>query len=326
MNPLVSMITYCYNGERFVSKYFDAILAQNYDNIELIFFNNGSEDNTGNIAEEYKLKLEARGITVNIIHYKENQSTCQLKQDAFHMMKGEYFFGCDSDDLIDPDYISTMVSYLQNNPEKGIVYCQLRVIEEETGIQQSIMKMVPRYGDKEAFIDILSGTNINFTAISYMMSKKHYARINPEMNIYISIYGENYQIQIPFLYHNLQGYIEKTLGQYTVRRDSYSGTLDAEKKVRALKGQEESVMATLRQINAEEKYKQYFLRRIRRDRFYTSLLLKDKQLAKECHEEYCDICKLSRKDSFAWVLYKSGLYKIIKKNAIIKKKYINYGK
>lgn len=313
MNPLVSMITYCYNGERFVSKYFDAILAQNYDNIELIFFNNGSEDNTGNIAEEYKLKLEARGITVNIIHYKENQSTCQLKQDAFHMMKGEYFFGCDSDDLIDPDYISTMVSYLQNNPEKGIVYCQLRVIEEETGIQKSIMKMVPRYGDKEAFIDILSGTNINFTAISYMMSKKHYARINPEMNIYISIYGENYQIQIPFLYHNLQGYIEKPLGQYTVRRDSYSGTLDAEKKVRALKGQEESVMATLRQINAEEKYKQYFLRRIRRDRFYTSLLLKDKQLAKECHEEYCDVCKLSRKDSFAWVLYKSGLYKIIKK-------------
>lgn len=313
MNPLVSMITYCYNGERFVSKYFDAILAQNYDNIELIFFNNGSEDNTGNIAEEYKLKLEARGITVNIIHYKENQSTCQLKQDAFHMMKGVYFFGCDSDDLIDPDYISTMVSYLQNNPEKGIVYCQLRVIEEETGIQKSIMKMVPRYGDKEAFIDILSGTNINFTAISYMMSKKHYARINPEMNIYISIYGENYQIQIPFLYHNLQGYIEKPLGQYTVRRDSYSGTLDAEKKVRALKGQEESVMATLRQINAEEKYKQYFLRRIRRDRFYTSLLLKDKQLAKECHEEYCDVCKLSRKDSFAWVLYKSGLYKIIKK-------------
>ena len=100
MNPLVSMITYCYNGERFVSKYFDAVLAQDYDNIELIFFNNGSMDRTGEIAEEYKVKLEARGIITHIIHYKENQCTCQLKQDAFHMMKGEYFFGCDSDDLI----------------------------------------------------------------------------------------------------------------------------------------------------------------------------------------------------------------------------------
>ena len=54
-SPLVSMITYCFNGERFVSKYFDAILAQNYDNVELIFYNNGSKDRTGEIAESYKI-------------------------------------------------------------------------------------------------------------------------------------------------------------------------------------------------------------------------------------------------------------------------------
>ena len=311
MNPLVSMITYCYNGERFVSKYFDAVLAQDYDNIELIFFNNGSMDRTGEIAEEYKVKLEARGIITHIIHYKENQCTCQLKQDAFHMMKGEYFFGCDSDDLIDPDYISTMVEYLQNHPEKGLVYCQLRVIEEETGIQKSIMRMIPKYGDKEALIDILNGINTNFTAISYMMSRKHYERINPGMNIFISVYGENYQIQIPFLYNNLQGYVERPLGQYTVRRDSYTGTLNVEKKIRALKGQEESVMATLRQIGAEQKYELLFLKRIRRDRFYTSLLWTDKQIAKECHKEYIEVCKLSKKDHIAWSLYKIGLYKTV---------------
>lgn len=322
MNPMVSMITYCFNGERFVSKYFDAILAQTYDNIELIFFNNGSVDNTGKIAEEYRKKLEARGIKTKIIHYEENQSTCQLKQDAFHMMEGEYFFGCDSDDLIDPDYITTMISYLREHPEKGIVYCQLRVIEEETGIQKSIMKMIPRYKDKEAFVDILYGTNINFTAISYMMSKEHYERINPGMNIFISVYGENYQIQIPFLYHNLQGYIESPLGQYTVRKDSYTGTLDFEKKVKALKGQEESVIATLRQIGAEKKYEALFLKRIRRDRFYASLLLKERHIVKECYEEYCDSGKLKAKDRFAFLLYKMGLYKTAQnlKCSIIKKR------
>lgn len=137
--PLVSMITYCFNGERFVSKYFEAILAQDYRNIELIFFNNGSSDGTGRIAESYKERLEGRGIRTTIIHYDENQSTCQLKQDAFHMMRGEYFFGCDSDDLIDPQYVSTMAGYLQSHPDKGIVYCQLRVVEEDTGVQKSIM-------------------------------------------------------------------------------------------------------------------------------------------------------------------------------------------
>ena len=167
-DSLVSMITYCFNGERFVHKYFEAVLAQDYRNIELIFFNNGSTDRTGEIAEEYKPKLEAKGYEVHIIHYKENQSTCQLKQDAFHMMKGDYFFGCDSDDLIDPDYVSTMAGYLQRHPEKGIVYCQLRVVEEETGIliavdeifEQKRIRHIDTFIDEhpEAF-KITSGAN-----------------------------------------------------------------------------------------------------------------------------------------------------------------------
>ena len=309
--PLVSMITYCYNGERFVHKYFEAILQQRYDNIELIFFNNGSTDKTGEIAEKYKTRLEARGIIVHLIHYSENQSTCLLKQEAFHVMCGEYFFGCDSDDLIDPDYISTMVKYLQENPDKGIVFCQLRVVEEETNKQLSIMKMIPRSCKHEALKDILAGVNTNYTAISYMMVTRHFDRINPGRNIFISRFGENYQILIPFLYHDLQGYIERPLGQYTVRRDSYTGTLNTEKKIRALKGQEESVMATLRQIGAECEYEDQFLKRIRRDRFYVSLFSKSSSIREECYRELCEVGGNGVKEF--WAYYLLPIYKLIKR-------------
>jgi len=312
--PLVSMITYCYNGERFVSKYFDAILVQTYSNIELFFFNNGSEDRTGEIAESYRERMEQKGIQVNIIHYKENQSTCMLKQQAFRMMKGEYFFGCDSDDFIDPTYISEMVNYLQSNPEKGIVYCQLRRVEEESGKILGIMKMQPRIEDKQAFMDILRGDNINFTAISYMMSRKHFEKINPEKKIYISMYGENYQVQMPFLYHDLQGYIEKPLGQYTVRKDSYSGTLDVSKKIKALKGQEESVLATLEQIkpNDLEYYQKFFLRRIRSDRFYSSLLSKNDLIVKECYKELSEVKGVTIRARVYYLLYKVRLLNVIR--------------
>lgn len=317
--PLVSMITYCYNGERFISKYFEAILAQTYSNIELIFFNNGSTDDTGNIAESYRELLEEKGIEVHIIHYKVNQSTCLLKQKAFHMMKGEYFFGCDSDDFIDSNYIEEMVGYLLEHPDKGIVYCQLRMIQEKTGELLGIMKMQPRLNSKEAFLDILKGENINFTAISYMMSRKHFERVNPDKNIYISTYGENYQVQMPFLYYDLQGYIEKPLGQYTVRSDSYTGTLTILKKIQALKGQEKSVLATLEQIGMDdiEKYRDFFLKRIRKERFYSSLHYCDKKLAKECFSEYKELGKLSLKDYLSWVLYKMGLFQRVK--AFLKK-------
>ena len=311
--PLVSMITYCYNGERFVSQYFEALLAQTYTNIELIFFNNGSEDRTGEIAESYKDVLIDKGIQVHIIHYEKNQSTCMLKQQAFQMMKGEYFFGCDSDDFIDPTYVEEMSSYLVKHPEKGIVYCQLRVVEEETGHIKKIMKMIPRHGSKEAFYDILRGENINFTAISYMMSRKHFEKVNPTKSIYISNYGENYQVQMPFLYYDLQGYIEKPLGQYTVRRDSYTGTFSVEKKIPAFKGQEEAVLATMEQIGADdmEKYRKFFLKRIRGDRFRASLHLSDCRVAKECYRELKEVDGVTGKDRCRWILYKLGLWKYI---------------
>lgn len=311
--PLVTMITYCYNGERFVSKYFDAILAQTYSNIELIFFNNGSTDSTGAIAESYRDRLAEKGIEVNIIHYTENQSTCQLKQDAFRMMKGEYFFGCDSDDFMDPTYVEEMSQYLLNNPDKGIVYCQLRAVKESTGELLRIYKMEPRSEPKQAFMDILTGYNINFTAISYMMSKKIFEKINPKKEIFISRFGENYQVQMPFLYHDLQGYICKPLGQYTVRDDSYSAGLNIEKKIRAFKGQEESVLATLNQINPDnyEYYKNFFLRRIRKERFITAILGKDKAIAKECRKELKDVNGLSFKLKVYWILYKLGMFRKI---------------
>lgn len=315
--PLVSMITYCYNGERFVSEYFEHVMAQTYQNIELIFFNNGSEDRTAEIAEEYKLKLKNRGIKVQLIHYKENQCTCGLKQLGFELMHGEYFFGCDSDDYIDPTYIEEMEGYLESHPDKGIVYCQLRVTEEESGRVMSIMKMIPRTEPKAAFEDILLSRNINYTAISYMMSRKWFNIVNPDNRIYQSIYGENNQVQMPFLYNDLQGYIEKPLGQYTVRKDSYSGKLsqDYGKKVAAMKGQEEAIMATMNKIKPENRdyYNSLFLKRNRSDRYYAALMQNNKILAKECYDEFRQVDGITFRARAEWILYCCGLLKTAKK-------------
>ena len=313
-HPLVSIITYCFNGERFVHKYFEAILAQTYPNIELIFFNNGSTDRTGEIAEAYREKLTSRGIRTKIIHYEENQSTCRLKQEGISLMQGEYFCGCDSDDLMDPDYIQEMAGYLIAHPEKGIVFCQLRMIREDDGKLLRISKVIPRNGEKEAFLDMLYARNCMFTAISYMMSRAHFIRINPEKKIYISRFGENYQLQLPFLYHDLQGYIEKPLGNYTVRSDSYTGKMvrDPAKQVEAYKGQEESIVATLRQIDPEMDgaYALIAKRRLRRDRFYASLWIEDPALQKSCYRDLLDVNGVSWKERIISVV--PGLYRKLK--------------
>lgn len=301
--PLVTMITYCYNGEAFIDKYFEAVLSQTYSNIELIFFNNGSEDKTGEIIEKYRDKLKHKGIKF-ILHNleKNNPFTCELKQQAFQEMNGEYFFGCDSDDIILPNYIEKMAGYLESHPEKGMVICQLNSVDENYNVR-GLMKANPQTKDKGAFEDIIMARNTLYTAVSYMMSTKWMDKINPKREIYLSRFGENYQCQMPFLYHNLQGYIEEVLGQYMVRSNSYSGTLTSEKKIISFGGQEQTIIETLKSIPIEE-FDYYSLmakKRLRRDKFYVALNLKDKSILESCYNELkeLDACTFREKAIFS---------------------------
>ena len=315
--PLVTMITYCYNGEAFIDKYFEAVLSQTYNNVELIFFNNGSEDRTGEIVERYRKALEEKGIIFLYESLKDNTCTCELKQKAFRMMHGEYFFGCDSDDLIHPDYIEKMAGYLEAHPEKGIVYCQLNVVNESYE-KTGMMKINHQTRDKEGFEDIIISKNCIYTAISYMMSAKWMDKVNPDREIYISKFGENPQCQMPFLYHNLQGYIDEPLGDYLVRSTSYSGTFTDDKKVIAFKGHEKTFIETLKRIPMSEKEFKYFSElargRVRRDRFFVCLNLMDKELLKECYYELKETSWCGSREKLIYFLCHSKLlWKIILK-------------
>ena len=52
-NKLVSIITPCYNGENYISRFIECILSQTYNNIELILINDGSTDKTYDIIKNY---------------------------------------------------------------------------------------------------------------------------------------------------------------------------------------------------------------------------------------------------------------------------------
>ncbi|MDD3401303.1 MAG: glycosyltransferase family A protein [Eubacteriales bacterium] len=283
--PLCTLITYCYNGERFVDKYFDALLAQTYPNVELFFYNNGSEDGTGAIAESYRQRLVDKGYIVNIEHFKKNQVTCSLKQDAMQRMHGEYFCGCDSDDIMYPQHIEKMVDYLQANADKGMVYCDLRIIEEDTGATKGTMHIKPQTVSRGGFVDCLMSRNISFTAIAYMMRTSTWDSICKTREVYQTTYGENYQLQLPFLYNDLQGYIAETLGDYLVRSDSYTAKLrDYRKNLAALRAQETTIEETLIRFDCPDR-EQYCLlarRRLRADQLFIALGNGTRDELREC--------------------------------------------
>ena len=67
---LVSVVTPCYNGESFLDRYFESILAQTYRSIEVVLVDDGSTDATYSLALSYKEKLEAQAAEMKAVREK----------------------------------------------------------------------------------------------------------------------------------------------------------------------------------------------------------------------------------------------------------------
>ena len=116
---LVSIIVPCYKQDGYLPETLDCILAQTYQNWECIVIDDGSPDNTEEVAGEY-VKKDSR------IKYmrQENQGVSSARNNAIRQSLGKYILPLDADDLIAPTYLEEAVDYLENHPEVKVVYCQ----------------------------------------------------------------------------------------------------------------------------------------------------------------------------------------------------------
>ena len=67
----VSIVTPCYNGEKYLERFLKSILNQSYGNIELIFINDGSTDQTEEIIKKYKEEFDLHNIELTYL-FQEN--------------------------------------------------------------------------------------------------------------------------------------------------------------------------------------------------------------------------------------------------------------
>ena len=120
MNPLVSVIINCHNGEEFLEEAIKSIYAQTYENWEIIFFDNNSIDNTSFIAKSFDHKLK-------YFKSKEFYSLYQARNKALELCKGEVIGFLDSDDIWIKDKLKIQLSLY--NKEFPIVYGGYQIID-----------------------------------------------------------------------------------------------------------------------------------------------------------------------------------------------------
>lgn len=110
--PKISVIVPVYNVEKYLHECVDSILAQTFSDFELILVNDGSQDNSGAICDEYASKDDR----ITVIHQK-NQGQAASRNTALSIAQGEWIHFVDSDDLIHPQMLEILYNAVDENTQ-----------------------------------------------------------------------------------------------------------------------------------------------------------------------------------------------------------------
>ncbi len=250
--PLVSIITPGYNCGAVVHRLLDSILAQTWQNIEFIFVNDGSTDNTAEVLESYREKFVARGIDFKII-VQENRGVGGAIQTGLKAFSGEYLCWPDSDDYLEPDSIKVRAEYLEQHPEFGCVTGQA-IVRQVPGLEQTgLLGSNVDFESAPAHFENALHRNTVFCCGCHMIRTSDFLKINPTREIYPSRHGQNWQMLLPMYYHYKRGFIAKPVYNYLLFPNSMSREkLNVERRLEQIEGFYHIQQETLNTIAFEQ--------------------------------------------------------------------------
>jgi glycosyltransferase involved in cell wall biosynthesis len=119
--PLVSAIIIFFNAEAFLAEAIESVLAQTYDEWELLLVDDGSTDRSAAIADEYAGRLPGK---VRYLTHPDglNHGKPAARNLGIHNASGEYVAFLDADDVWLPEKLEQQVAILEAQPEAAMVY------------------------------------------------------------------------------------------------------------------------------------------------------------------------------------------------------------
>lgn len=126
---LVSVIVPIYNVERYLEKCIDSIIAQSYQNLEIILCDDGSTDGCGAICDRYA-GLDSR---IRVVH-KPNGGLSDARNAGIEIARGTWYVFIDSDDFITPDTIERMHTAAVST-DSQIAVCNMIHIYDDGGTE-----------------------------------------------------------------------------------------------------------------------------------------------------------------------------------------------
>ena len=175
MTKKISVIVNCHNGEKYLYKCISSILDQKYKNLEIIFYDNFSSDNSKNIISKFK------DIRIRYFFSDKKLPLYEARNKAIKFSSGEIIAFLDVDDWWDEEYLSSRAEEFDNETY-GYYYSNVYLFYEKNKFYKKYKNYI-----------LPSGKLFNFLAKDYfiiisglMLKKKIFDQIgyfNENFNI-----------------------------------------------------------------------------------------------------------------------------------------------
>lgn len=126
MSILVSIIVPCYKQAHFLNESLQSVLNQTYVDWECVIVNDGSPDDTAEVAQQW-CKKDSRFRYLK----KENGGLSSARNAGIASSSGEYILPLDADDILHQDYLAQLVPKLQQEDSLAIVSCNSKFFDKK---------------------------------------------------------------------------------------------------------------------------------------------------------------------------------------------------
>lgn len=121
MDKKVSVVVTCYNHEKYIEECLRSIFGQTHQEIELLIFNDGSTDASGEVISEV---LQDSPFVETHYFSEKNRGLAYVRNDALSKMTGDFLLFVDSDNFLNDDHVEKLLTELSVT-NSDIAYCQL---------------------------------------------------------------------------------------------------------------------------------------------------------------------------------------------------------
>lgn len=125
--PLVSIGLPVYNGEKYLEKALDSLLAQTFGDFEIIISDNASTDGTPEICKEY----EAQDRRIRYHRNEQNLGQTANLNRPIQLARGKYYRMHHDDDLLAPECLEACVNVLEEEPSVVLCHTQTKIIDSQ---------------------------------------------------------------------------------------------------------------------------------------------------------------------------------------------------